>query len=211
MTIQWILSGLVAALLAFPADRLLSSRVELRSFECFQTLENSPRFRPWWWVPVLWLDPLRGFVAVWIFRHDLAFGSAERTPISFAHYGTLVAFVVIAIMVQTFTRRGDHHSLLAPIGFVAGVAAALVPWPVAAIGVTAALIGLFAFRQFSAYFVCGPIAVVVIGYVLDARMMFVFLAACGFVMPIATEFITGKHLEIPTRNSSGGRLRTPAS
>ena len=61
MTIHWSLFVPSVLLLVFPADRLLSSLVELGSLDCSQGLENGPRHRPWRWVPALWLDPLRGF------------------------------------------------------------------------------------------------------------------------------------------------------
>lgn len=51
--------------------------VELRSFDCFQNLENSPH-RPWWWVPVLWLDPLRGFFGTILVQRGAA-GITEVT------------------------------------------------------------------------------------------------------------------------------------
>jgi hypothetical protein len=45
MTIYWSLFVPEVVLLLYPADRLLSSLVELR--DCFQYPENSPRYRPW--------------------------------------------------------------------------------------------------------------------------------------------------------------------
>lgn len=66
MTIHWSVFVPGVLLLLYPADRLLSSLVELRSFDCFQNLDNSPRYRPWWWVPALWIDPLRGFAGTWL-------------------------------------------------------------------------------------------------------------------------------------------------
>ena len=53
-------------LLLLPADRLLSRWVELRSYECFNSLNNSPRHRPWWWVPALWVDPVRAYAGTWL-------------------------------------------------------------------------------------------------------------------------------------------------
>lgn len=206
MTLQWLLAGLAVVLLLFPADRLLSSRVELRTFDCFMSLENSPRFRPWWWVPALWIDPMRGYLGTRLLQRALKIDVSDWHKVSVPLYAVVVVLVTIAVLIQTFTKRGDHTSLLAPIGFVAGVAASLVPWVVAGIGIVAALVGLFAFRQFRAYFACGLLAVIFIGFVLGAHMVWVILAACTFALPMITEFLTGRTLEVPTRNSSGPAL-----
>ena len=45
MTIYWSVFMPGVLLLLYLADRLLSRLVELRSFDCFQNLENSPRYR----------------------------------------------------------------------------------------------------------------------------------------------------------------------
>jgi hypothetical protein len=210
MTIHWGLFVPGVLLLLFPADRLLSPRVELRSFDCFQSLENSPRFRPWWWVWALWLDPLRGFFGAYALQHALTISSTDWEFVPKAGYALLVALLAVAVVTQTFTRRGDRGVLLAPIGFVAGVVAALMPWLVAAIGIVTALVGLFAFRQFPAYFVFGVGAVAVLGFTLDARVMWIVPAMGVFALPFMTGLITGSTLELPTRNSSGP-VRSPSS
>jgi hypothetical protein len=203
MTIHWslLLPGML--LLLFPADRLLSSVVELRSFGCFQALENSPRYRPWWWVPSLWLDPVRGFAGTLLLRRALDITSVTWTVAPKPEYALLVGVVAVGVLCQTFTRRGDARVLLAPIGFVTGVVAALTPWPVAAIAVVTATLGLFAFRQFHAFFAVGVIAVCLIGLLLGTGMMWIVPALGAFALPIAAGLVTGSTLELPTRNAAG--------
>jgi hypothetical protein len=202
MTIHWALFVPGVLLLLFPADRLLSSRVELRSFDCFQSLENSPRFRPWWWVPILWLDPLRGLAGPLLVRRALALGSEHWGDVSKPAYALLVALLSLAVVVQMFTRRGDRGVLLAPLGFVAGIVGALTPWPVAAIAIATSLLGLFALRQFHAYFAFGIGAVGLLGVVLDTHLMWIIPAAAAFALPIIAGIVTGSTLELPTRNAS---------
>lgn len=189
-------------LLVFPADRLLSSLVELRSFGCFQSLENSPRHRPWWWVPALWLDPFRGFLGTQLLKESLALASApwEQTPVA----AYVLALVILALggACQIFTRRGDQGVLLAPMGYVAGVVAALTPWPVALIAIVSAALGLFAFRQFHAFFASGLIAVGLLGLALGAEVAWLAPAVGAFALPIFTGLVTGGTLELPTRNAS---------
>lgn len=212
MTIHWMLFAPGVLLLLYPADRLLSPLVELRSFDCFQNLENSPRYRPWWWVPVLWLDPLRGFFGTVLVQHAVEITDVTWNLAPKPEYALFVAVMAVGVLCQTITRRGDSGVLLAPMGFVAGVVAALAPLPVALIGVVTAALGLFAFRQFHAFFAFGLMAVGLLGLVLGAGMMWIGPAVGVFSLPIVAGLVTGSTLELPTRNASGGpplpRLKT---
>lgn len=211
MTIHLSLLAPGALLLLIPADRLLSSLVELRSFDCFQSLENSPRHRPWWWVPALWLDPLRGFFGAFLLKESLAITSVPWAVTPKPAYALMLAVLALGVVCQTATRRGDQGVLLAPMGYVAGVVAALTPWPVALIAVVTASLGLFAFRQFHAYFVFGSVAVALLGFVLGAEMMWISPAIGAFALPVIAGIVTGSTLELPTRNASGPvRPTTPS-
>ena len=206
MTIHWSLFVPGVLLLLFPADRLLSARVELRSFDCFQGLGNSPRYRPWWWVPALWLDPLRGFLGTLLLRHAMEMTSVTWTLTPKLAYSLAVGIVALGVLCQTFTRRGDKGVLLAPIGYVGGVVAALMPWSVALLGLITAGLGLFAFRQFHVFFLFGLAAVAVLGFVLGAREMWIGPAVGAFALPIVAGLVTSSTLELPTRDGSGAPL-----
>lgn len=194
-------SGLL--LLLFPADRLLSRLVELRSFESFRSLEDSPRYRPWWWVPLLWLDPLRAFAGALCLKISLVapaydWEATEKTP-----YFTMVAALCVAVTCQMHTRR-DSNSLLAPIGYVAGMVAALVPWAAAAVGMTVALMGMFAFRSFHAFFSMGLLGVGFCGIVMERSILWLIPSLAVLAMPTGLGFFSGRLLEVPTRDGSGG-------
>ena len=187
-------------LLLIPADRLLSAHVELRSFDCFRRLGGS--FRPWWWVPALWLDPLRAFGGVFLLRQSLTLNTPYWSYVDVSAYALMLAIIGVAILAQIFTRRADRGVLLAPIGFVGGIAIGLTPWSVGVIGIVAALLGLFAFRQFYAFFAFGVIAIPLLGFVLDAPPMWILPAACAFALPVVASVVTSSTLEFPVRDSS---------
>jgi hypothetical protein len=203
MTIHWTLFVPGVLLLLYPADRLLSSLVELRSFDCFQNLENSPRYRPWWWVPVLWLDPLRGFLGTILVQRAAGITGVTWDLTPKPEYALFVAVIAVGVLCQTITRRGDAGVLLAPIGFVAGAVTALAPLAVALIGIVTAALGLFAFRQLHAFFAFGLMAVGLLGLVLGAGMMWIAPAVGVLSLPIVAGLVTGSTLEISTRNGSG--------
>ena len=87
---------------------------------------------------------------------------------------------------------------------MAGVVVALTPLTVALIGIVTAALGLFAFRQFHAFFAFGLAAVCLLGTVLGVGMMWIGPAAGVFALPILAGLVTGSTLEVPTRNASGG-------
>lgn len=203
MTIHWSLLVPGVLLLLFPADRLLSSRVELRTYDRFQSLEDSPRHRPWWWVPSLWLDPLRACLGTLLLRHALALAAARQDPLPWGPYALALAILALGIVCQMVTRRGDRGVLLAPMGFVAGVVLALAPWSVSLLSITVAVVGLLAFRQFQAFFICGLLGVALFGLALGADAGWIGASAGAFALPVAAALVSGSALELPVRNDSG--------
>lgn len=204
MTTHWGLFASGVVLLLFPADRLLSRRVQLRSFGCFQSLEDSPRHRPWWWVPLLWVDPFRGFAGAVCLKTSLGLSGSEWASFWREPYAIVVALLCLGVMCQLFTRR-DREAFLAPIGFVAGIVTALTPWTVALIGLTMALAGMFAFRSFVAFFVLGVASVGALGLALGASPLWLIPSLVVLALPAVWRMASGRALEIPTRSSAPGR------
>ncbi len=202
MTIHWVLFVPGVLLLLFPADRLLSRFVELRSFDCFNSLNNSPRHRPWWWVPALWLDPLRAFAGTVLLLRAMELETVFWTVLPKAGYGVLLATIGVGVLCQTFTRRGGGGVLLAPIGYGSGVVAALTPWTLASIGLLAAVLGIFAFRRFHAFFSCGALALPLLGVALGAKAFWLVPAASVLVLPLMVSWACGWPLELPVRDDS---------
>ena len=145
-------------LLLIPADALLSSRVQLRTLDSFNKLDNTWRFRRWWWVPALWLDPLRGFGGALLVKHALTLTSTSWTHVPKLDYFLLVLALLAGVVAQLYTRR-EEGVMLAPLGYVLGMVGALMPWPVTLVTGIASFTGLFAFRNFASYFLRGSVAV----------------------------------------------------
>ncbi|MBI5766357.1 MAG: hypothetical protein HZA93_01070 [Verrucomicrobia bacterium] len=189
-------------MLLWPADWLLSSRVELRSFDCFQSLENSPRHRPWWWVPALWIDPLRGFAGAWLLREALGLEFTRWVPVPQMVYVVALSMLALGILCQMLTRRGGRGVLLAPLGFVTGLVLAIVPWSVSLLAIASSALGAFAFRQFSAFFWFGLVAVVLLGLAFEAHGAALGAAGGAFGAPLAIGVVSACALEVPTRHDS---------
>lgn len=202
MTIHWSLLVPGVLLLLYPADRLMSSLVELRNFDRFRSLENSPRYRPWWWVPALWLDPLRGFCGTFLLRESLGVTLVPWEQVPAVGYAWVVGLLMLGVVCQVFTIRGDQGVMLAPMGYVAGVVAALTPWPVSIPALVLSMLGLFALRQFGAFFFFGLVAVALLGFLFRVEFAWVAPAAGAFALPLGLGVLSGSSLELPTRDAS---------
>lgn len=204
MSMDWNLFVPGLLLLLLPADLFLSARVELRSFESFRTLHDSPRQRPWWWVPILWLDPLRGFTGVVLVRRALDLEARKWEFLPRAPYAWLVALLVLAVVAQLCTRR-DRETLLAPLGFVAGLATALTPLPVIVPAFLLACVALFGLRHYQAFFGVGAAMLVALGFAFRVEPAWFLPAAIAFVLPVIASLVTDRALALPTRGVEAAR------
>lgn len=199
MTLHWVSFAPAIVLLLFPADRLLSSRVGLRSFDCFNSLRDSPRHRPWWWVLALWLDPMRSAAGVWLLIRSLELEEDFWRPMPKDGYSLFAAIVALSVVGQLYTRRGDRGVMIAPVGFVAGLVLGLTPWTIALPTLVAAGLGLFAFRQFTAFFWCGALALPPLGFALEAKAFWTVPAAVALLLPAVAALLREGSLELPVR------------
>lgn len=208
MTIHLSLFVPALLLLLFPADRLLSSRVELRDFESFHTLDRPERYRPWWWVASLWVDPVRGFVGAGMLAAslDLMFGRWDVPPTP--ELALAAAVIAAAVVAQIVTWR-ERGVLLAPIGFATGIVAFVAPWYVTVIATTMAMVAMWGVRQFFAFFVAGGATAGFLAFVADTGTTWTVLALVALGLPAVASLVTGRAMEIPTRNSSGPRPAAP--
>ncbi len=195
-------------LLLIPANALLSTRVQLRTLESFHSLDSARRYRRWWWVPALWLDPLRAFGGVWLVKASLSLEYQYWTQAMLPDFALLFGLLLVSMAVQLYTSR-EAGVMLAPIGFLIGVIAALAPWSVAGVGLVGGLVGLFGFRHFAGFFVGCSVGVGFFSFVLDPSLVWTIpLIATAFV-PLGACLVTGRTLELPTRDASGadGKMR----
>lgn len=197
LSIEWLLFLPAIILLWFPADLLLAAQVKLRSLDCFSDPHNPTPRRPWWWVPALWLDPVRGFGGAWLLMRALGLNSISWESMPKVEFVILLGVLLATAMSQTFTRR-DVGVLLAPVGFVCGVVVALVPGYSPFFGLACAFIGMTAFRQFYAFFAIGVFALPLFGVLLGAAPAMIGAAALMFLFPLLTGMLTNSVLEMPT-------------
>lgn len=198
MTIDWTLFVPALALLWYPADKLMSRTTQLRTFESFRNLENSPGDLGWWRVPLLWLDPVRSFAGTLLLQRAFRLIPAGPEIIKLPAYWVLLGILLVAIVAQTITRRGED-AVLAPIGFLVGLIAALLPWSVVLIGSAMGIAALFAFRRFHAFFTVGPITIGLLGFFFGIEPLWLIPAVVLLGAPCILALLTGRLMELPAR------------
>lgn len=196
MTIDWALFTPAILLLLFPADKLFSAQIELRSFDCLVGLRARDRRRSLWWMAPLWLDPLRGFLGAWLLVRALELNVRTWMLTPKIGFAVSIGVLILAALSQTFTRR-DHGVVLAPIGFIAGVVIALVPGFAPVFGVILAMVAMFGFRQFYAFFAVGVVVMPVLGFVFEATPGLVGAASLMFLVPLLVGMLSNSLLEVP--------------
>lgn len=196
IVIQWPVFCVGMLVLLFPADRLLSSGVRLRTLESFHSLENSPHGRPWWWVPVLWLDPLRALTGAWWLLRGLGL-DVPGTP-GLVAASIAGAVLASAAVIQCLTWR-ESDTLLAPIGFMGGLMLALLPLSVALPAIVLGALAMLAFHNFNLFFGVGTLVVVSLGLVLQIQPWRYALGGLAMLLPLLLTMVTRRTLELPTR------------
>lgn len=203
MIILWfpLVCGLFFGLI--PPRLLLNSECRYLNFESLWATVVRPRHsnqrrRRWWKLPLVWIDPIRGYATAF-FLND-AFQAAPLAT-TMDHLGRIfVTFLVLllVIWVQTWGRKGQKETL-APCGFSAGLMLGLLPVVVALsaiiIGVTAAI----ATTHFAAGYAVAALTTAGIGYAFMGRTP--WLGACTVLVaaPLLISWLRRTQLVIPVR------------
>ena len=184
-------------LLFFPLDALLSKRLKLRSYEHLNFEEGAWARKPSaWWTPSLWLDPARAFLGAWLLANAWAIEDAGGGLMKWVPFLTTGLLLALATGVQLHTRR-DGSVLLAPTGYIAGIWFALLSPAVALLAVVVAVVGVFAFRTWSAFFFCGAAYAGCAGLWLMGKDLIVPLSAGLAMMPWVISAISQRTLMQP--------------
>lgn len=199
MNLNWWMFLPALLLVFFPLDAVLPKRLKFREFDHLDFGEDSwCRSPEAWWLPAVWLDPLRAFAGAWLLRHaweiDKFLGGVAR-------HAPLVAsalILAVALGVQLHTRR-NRGMLFAPIGYVIGLWFGLLLSPVAVLAMVVGVGCVVAFRSWSAFFVFGAIGAGVIGYLIMRLNPWLLVSVALSILPWFVSAITQRALIFPLR------------
>lgn len=136
MEISWFSLLLGCALGLLPGYKLINSECRYCDFETLTRImlergEAARRRKRWWKLPLVWIDPIRGYVAAWLLFAAFsptpeARGFMRLLPMLLEH-----ALLFVAVVMQTL-GRGKKDECISPAGFMFGVMLAMLK-PVVAI------------------------------------------------------------------------------
>lgn len=196
MDLNWLMFGPALLLLFFPVDAVLAKRLKLRAYEHINFEEGAWARKPAaWWTPSVWMDPARAFLGAWLLVNAW---SAEDTGGVLRWMPFLSTSVILALAtgVQVHTRR-DGSAFLAPTGYIAGLWLALLAPAVAVLAVVVGVVGVLAFRTWSAFFFCGAAYAGVAGLWLMGKDLNVPLSAGLATLPWVVSAIAHRTLMQP--------------
>jgi hypothetical protein len=167
--IHWVylLTGLAFGLI--PPRLLINSECRYLPFEelwsrLFERKDDGLRRKRWWKLPLVWIDPVRGYVVGLMLAQ--AFSAVRKANFLQAQLpvGAMFAAVLLVIWVQTKGRPGERESL-SPAGFIAGLMFALMPPVVAAGALIVGFATAGALHRYVAGYIAAAVMVAGAGYV----------------------------------------------
>lgn len=203
MIIHWLplLAGLLLGLI--PPRLLLAPECRYLAFEeLLQRLSPSTRDgrrRRWWKLPLLWIDPVRGYVVAGFLMKSFtpseeAEGLLLRLPLLWVG---LLLFVMI--WVQT-TGRGHKNETLAPVGFAAAVAFAILPLSISLPVLILSGASTFALGSWTAGYWAGVIACAGLGFIYFGLNQLVATATVLIALPWVLSWLQRGRLVVPVRS-----------
>lgn len=205
MIISWLtlIPGLLFGLI--PPGLLINSECRYLGFEALwkrvvpSRINTEPRRRRRWWkLPLVWIDPVRGYAAA--FFIDQAFtapadavGAAKLLPV----IATFLTLLVI-VWVQTSGRQSKGETL-SPSGFLAGVMLALLPWIVALSAIVIGITTAVALTSFSAGYIFATMVTATCGYFFLGRSLWLPIYTVLVATPMLLNWVRRTKLVIPVR------------
>ena len=203
MVIHWVyfFTGLVFGLI--PPRYLLNSDCRYLTFESLWTRvlrreKDSQKRRRWWKLPLVWIDPVRGYVAATMVNR--AFEAVPKATFIQAQYPVLALLVVVMAVLLVQTRGRPHEpESLSPAGFMAGMMLALLP-PTVAIG--AMVVGgatAIALQGYSAGYLAAMLLTAGIGFVFMGKSPKLGVLVLMVGAPAWMSWLRGTTLVTPVR------------
>jgi hypothetical protein len=160
--------------------------------------ERAQKRRRWWKLPLLWIDPLRGYVVGGFlfeaFRPERGASGLERMSI-LALSGALL---LLTLWAQSLGRKGVRETV-SPAGFLAGILVAILPLtvsiPVLVLGAAAAS----ASKSYAVGYFAAVVATLGFGFVFMGKSPMLGIVVCITGFPLLINWLRRSQLVTPVR------------
>ncbi len=203
MIIHWVslFAGLGMGLL--PPLNLINCDCRYLTFEDLweklaRRKSENERRRRWWKLPLVWIDPFRGYVAaMWV---GGAFSASPDASGFMRLLPTIGAFGLIYLLVWAQTKgRGAARESLSPSAFLAGMIVQILPPVVSAAVLVMGVATAVALQSFTAGYVVGALTMVGVGFAFMGKSVALVLTAGAFFLPVFFSWFRGARLVMPVR------------
>lgn len=203
MIIHWLtlLVGLSMGLL--PPRLFISSGCRYLTFEDLWTKVINPeqqnqRRRRWWKLPLIWIDPFRGYVVA---RYLIDSVAAAPGSTAFQRLMPLMLWtflIAVCLWVQTKGRETERETL-SPAAFVAGALFAILPPTVSVAAMVMGVATALAMQSYVAGYLVAVVTTAGVGYVF-MRTSPTLAAAAGIAgLPLFFNWFRGTRMVMPVR------------
>ena len=203
MIIHWLplLCGLFFGLI--PPRLLINS--ECRYLSCAALWErvvtrgkSNQRRRRWWKLPIVWIDPVRGFVTA--ISLVAAFEVADK-PTAMQKLAPVAAtfLVLFAVLWVQCRGRDTDKETLSPSAFLAGMMMGMLPPIVALSAIIIGIATAIALSGFAAGYIVATITTAVLGYVFLGRSPWLAAYTILVASPLLINWLRRTQLVMPVR------------
>lgn len=203
MIIHWLhlLFGLFLGLI--PPKLLVTKECRYLRFDALwarivNPLKTNQRRRRWWKLPLVWIDPVRGYLVGHLLTRTfepapLATGLAAALPF----FATIFALSLV-LWVQTSGRRAEGETL-SPSGFLAGMMVATLPLVVALSAIAMGASTAIVMNRFAAGYIVSGLTTACIGYLILGKSIWVLAYATLVAAPLLISWLRRTSLVMPVR------------
>ena len=204
MIIHWlsILVGLSMGLL--PPKLFISSGCRYLTVEDLWTKVINPeqqnqRRRRWWKLPLIWIDPFRGYVVA-RYLVDAFTPSPDGTTFERALLPPMLWMTLIGLCLWVQTKgRGGERETLSPAIFMAGAMFAMLPPTVAAAGIVMGAASALAMQSYAAGYFVATLTTAAVGYVFMRKSPTLVAATVLVGLPMFFNWFRGNRMVMPVR------------
>jgi hypothetical protein len=204
MLIHWIplLCGLFFGLI--PPRLLLNSECRYLRFDAvwsriaLSKKSSGQRRRRWWKLPLVWIDPIRGyFVATQLSEaFDYVADATTMQKISSAAATAFVLFLVL--WVQTCGRRAEGETI-SPTGFLGGMMIGVLPLVVAISAIVTGVATAIAMNRFTAGYLMATLATAGFGFLFLKTSIWLPVYTLLVAAPLLLSWLRRTSLVMPVR------------
>jgi hypothetical protein len=203
MIIHWVslLVGLSMGLL--PPRLFISNGCRYLTFEDLWTKmisseQQTQRRRRWWKLPLIWIDPFRGYVVA---RYLIDSFEAAPDSTTFQRLVPTIFWTILVglcLWVQTKGREAERETL-SPAAFLAGALFAILPPTVSVAGMVMGVATTLAMQGYAAGYLVATLTTAAVGYVF-MRTSPTLAAATGIMaLPLFFNWFRGTRMVMPMR------------